>query len=101
MRGNGVMSAVRPQDYRFKVFSVEGGKPDTFELVDSPKESSQRRLQQCTLCHTRVGIKSFGDVARGNLKSFKRRRKEDVIQAALKKKQNDTAWKRLLASWNE
>jgi hypothetical protein len=73
MRADALMTPISPTDYRVKVLKGDGGKQDVIELVDDPKTSLQPRLQQCVNCHGGAGIRSLGDVARGRLKSFKKR----------------------------
>ncbi len=101
MRADALMTAVSPADYRLKVFSSDGGKQDILELVDDPKTSEVPRLQQCMNCHGGAGIKSLGDFARGDLKSFQRRSHSEIVQATAQAKQDDKSWKLLKTAWTK
>ena len=46
MRADALMTAMSPADYRLKTFSSDGGKQDSFELVNDPMASTAPRLRQ-------------------------------------------------------
>lgn len=102
LRGNALMAAVSPTDYRIKTVRSDGGKQDVLELVNDPKTSLQARLEQCMQCHGGAGIRSLGDFVapRGKLKTLQRRSQKEIADATLTAKREDESWKLLRTAWN-
>jgi len=106
-KGNFLMRALGPKDYRFQTISADtGGRVDPLEAISAVDVRNMTpTLQGCVFCHerSRAGVRSLGDFMFGDRNAdkltFEAGNPAHVAQSVAVAKQKDKTWERLQELW--